>query len=166
MPVSLYCHTYSFGEAAGRLPAAFPRYWRWRPESCGHRGKFSGKSCAENKNVVACNQKRICCRRRDPGCLTCRILFPIVFFMVLWTFIMTIAKGLSTWNKNNHSPRLTVEAAVTAKRIHVTHHRHANAGDVSGPTALRTRPPRSICHLPGGSGDGGAFPFPGRNTGC
>ena len=32
------------------------------------------------------------------------ILFPIVFFM----------------------------AAVTAKRIHVTHHRHANAGDVSG----------------------------------
>ena len=60
------------------------------------------------------------------------ILFPIVFFMVLGTFIMTIAKGLSTWNKNNHSPRLTVEAAVTAKRIHVTHHRHANAGDVSG----------------------------------
>ena len=49
------------------------------------------------------------------------ILFPIVFFMVLGTFIMTIAKGLSTWNKNNHSPRLTVEAAVTAKRIHVTH---------------------------------------------
>lgn len=73
------------------------------------------------------------------------ILFPIVFFMVLGTFIMTIAKGLSTWNKNNHSPRLTVEAAVTAKRIHVTHHRHANAGDVSGaPRLLRTRPPRSI----------------------
>lgn len=60
------------------------------------------------------------------------ILFPIVFFMVLGTFIMTMAKGLSTWNKNNHSPRLTVEAAVTAKRIHVAHHRHANAGDVSG----------------------------------
>lgn len=64
------------------------------------------------------------------------IVFPIVFFMVfvmvLGTFIMTMARGLSTWNKNNHSPRLTVEAAVTAKRIHVTHHRHANGGDITG----------------------------------
>lgn len=64
------------------------------------------------------------------------IVFPIVFFvvfvMVLGTFIMTMAKGLSTWNKNNHSPRLTVEAEVTAKRMNVTHHRHANGGDISG----------------------------------
>lgn len=64
------------------------------------------------------------------------IVFPIVFFMVfvmvLGTLIMTMARGLSTWNKNNHSPRLTVEAAVTAKRIHVTHHRHANGGDITG----------------------------------
>lgn len=95
------------------------------------------------------------------------ILFPIVFFMVLGTFIMTIAKGLSTWNKNNHSPRLTVEAAVTAKRIHVTHHRHANAGDVSGPTALRTHPPRSILSPSRWKAETGwSFPFPGRNTGC
>lgn len=56
----------------------------------------------------------------------------MVFVMVLGTFIMTMARGLSTWNKNNHSPRLTVEAAVTAKRIHVTHHRHANGGDITG----------------------------------
>lgn len=64
------------------------------------------------------------------------IVFPIVFFMVfvmvLGIFIMTMARWLSTWNKNNHSPRLTVEAAVTAKRIHVTHHRHANGGDITG----------------------------------
>lgn len=64
------------------------------------------------------------------------IVFPIVFFMVfvmvLGTFIMTMARGLSTWNKNNHSPRLTVEAAVTAKHVHVTHHRHANGGDITG----------------------------------
>lgn len=89
------------------------------------------------------------------------ILFPIVFFMVLGTFIMTIAKGLSTWNKNNHSPRLTVEAAVTAKRIHVTHHRHANAGDVSGAHGFYGHILHEVfCHLPGGKRrPDGAFRF-------
>ena len=38
-----------------------------------------------------------------------------------------IVKGVSTWNKNNHSPRLTVAAEIVSKRINVSHYSHANA---------------------------------------
>ena len=41
-------------------------------------------------------------------------------------------KGIGQWNKNNHSPRLTVDARVVAKRMDVTHHHHPNAGDATG----------------------------------
>lgn len=60
------------------------------------------------------------------------IMFGIVFIMVIATFIVTFVKVISTWNKNNHSPRLTVEATVVAKRMDVSHHSHANAGDATG----------------------------------
>ena len=36
-------------------------------------------------------------------------------------------KGIGEWNKNNNSPRLTVDATVVAKRDHVSHHHHHNA---------------------------------------
>ena len=42
------------------------------------------------------------------------ILFPILFFVVLGMILYTIIGNISTWNKNNHSPRLTVPAAVVA----------------------------------------------------
>ncbi len=55
-------------------------------------------------------------------------VFPIVFFiifaLVLCVFIATFVKGISQWNKNNHSPRLSVAAAVVAKRTDVSHHHH------------------------------------------
>ena len=45
-------------------------------------------------------------------------LFPVMFFlafaMVFGVFILSAVKGISQWNKNNHSPRLTVEAKVVA----------------------------------------------------
>ena len=45
-------------------------------------------------------------------------LFPIVFFlvfaMVFGTFLMTAIQGFYRWNRNNNSPRLTVEATVVA----------------------------------------------------
>lgn len=50
--------------------------------------------------------------------------FSLVFVLVLGMFIFIFAKGISQWNKNNNSPRLSVEAKVVAKRGHVSHHHH------------------------------------------
>ena len=43
------------------------------------------------------------------------ILFPILFLVVLGMILYAIIGNIRTWNKNNHSPRLTVPAAVVAK---------------------------------------------------
>ena len=56
------------------------------------------------------------------------ILFTLVFALVIGTFIATAVKGISQWNKNNHSPRLTVPATIVAKRTNVSHHHHHNYG--------------------------------------
>ncbi len=53
-------------------------------------------------------------------------MFAIVFFLVIGSFVVMAVKGLSTWNKNNNSPRLTVSAVVVAKRSDVSYHHHAN----------------------------------------
>ena len=52
------------------------------------------------------------------------VMFILVFGIVLFTFI----KGISQWNKNNHSPRLTVNAKVVTKTMNVSryHHHHHN----------------------------------------
>lgn len=55
------------------------------------------------------------------------IMFTIVFMIVMGAFIVTAVTGISQWNKNNNSPRLTVPAAVIAKRTKVSHHRHGGA---------------------------------------
>ena len=60
------------------------------------------------------------------------ILFPIVCFCILGLFVFMLISSLRTWNKDNHSPRLTVPATVVAKRTNVSHSHHANAGDISG----------------------------------
>lgn len=59
-------------------------------------------------------------------------LFLIVFLIIFGIILVQAFRGLKTWNQNNHSPRLTVHASVVSKRVDVSHHRHANAGDVSG----------------------------------
>ncbi len=66
------------------------------------------------------------------------IMFSLVFFTIMGVFIVTFVKGITEWNKNNNSPRLTVAASVVAKRTHVSHHRHANAGDVTGAHGYHT----------------------------
>jgi hypothetical protein len=48
--------------------------------------------------------------------------------LVLGIFIFAIVKGIGQWNKNNHSPRLTVPATIVAKRTNVSHHHHHNHG--------------------------------------
>lgn len=54
-------------------------------------------------------------------------MFTIAFVLIISMFVVTIVKSIAQWNKNNHSPRLTVEAKVVAKRTSVSHH-HTNAG--------------------------------------
>lgn len=53
------------------------------------------------------------------------IMFTIVFVFVIGMFIVVAVKGIGQWNKNNHSPKLTVDAAVVAKRTNVSHHHSA-----------------------------------------
>lgn len=60
------------------------------------------------------------------------IMFGMIFILIIGIFIFTFVKNISTWNKNNHSPRLSVDATVVSKRTDVSRHQHANAGDASG----------------------------------
>ena len=48
------------------------------------------------------------------------ILFPLVFLVVLGMMLFTVVSNLRRWSKNNASPRLTVPAAVVAKRMNVS----------------------------------------------
>ena len=57
------------------------------------------------------------------------IMFSITFIIVIGMFIMTAVRGISQWNKNNNSPRLTVEATVVAKRTNVTHHHNGGVNE-------------------------------------
>lgn len=52
------------------------------------------------------------------------VMFFLVFILVIGVFIVGAVRGISQWNKNEHSPRLTVEATVVAKRMDVHHHHH------------------------------------------
>ena len=44
------------------------------------------------------------------------IMFFLVFFVIFAMVIVTFVKGIAEWNKNNHSPKLTVDATVVTKR--------------------------------------------------
>lgn len=68
-----------------------------------------------------------------------QILFFVAFFLILGIILVTLIRGIAQWNKNNHSPRLTVRARVAAKRTNVQHHtHHANAGNMTGASGLHT----------------------------
>lgn len=54
------------------------------------------------------------------------IMFSLMFFLVFGMIAFTFIKGISQWNKNNQSPRLTVDATVVSKRQNVSHHHHDN----------------------------------------
>ena len=60
------------------------------------------------------------------------VLFPLFFLLVFCIMAAAVIQGILRWNRNNHSPRLTVDALVVAKRTNVSHHRHPNAGDATG----------------------------------
>lgn len=57
------------------------------------------------------------------------VLFFLVFAAVIGAFIVSFVRGARQWNKNNHSPRLTVSAVITSKRAQVSgggHGHHAS----------------------------------------
>ena len=65
-------------------------------------------------------------------------LYGTVILVALGILVAVIVKGIGQWNKNNHSPCLTVEAKIVAKRQNTTHHNHPNAGDVTGAHGYHT----------------------------
>ena len=65
-------------------------------------------------------------------------LFPIIFLCILGVFVVAAIRGIATWNKNNHSPQLSVSARVVSRRTEVSHHSFANGGDVTGSQGYST----------------------------
>lgn len=53
-------------------------------------------------------------------------MFFLIFFFIFGLMIFQFIKGLITWNKNNHSPRLVVQATVISKRISITYCHHSD----------------------------------------
>ena len=53
-------------------------------------------------------------------------MFTLVFLLAFGVIIIQIVRGAREWNKNNHSPRLTVPARVVAKRTQTQRHRHSD----------------------------------------
>ena len=53
-------------------------------------------------------------------------MFYIMFFLVFGIIIFTLIQGILQWNKNNHSPRLSVDARVIGKREEFSRRRHHN----------------------------------------
>lgn len=68
-------------------------------------------------------------------------IFTIVIFVaVIGMFVVTAVRGVSTWSRNNASPRLTVPAAVATKRTEVSrHHHHHHGGAGAGHITTSTR---------------------------
>lgn len=56
------------------------------------------------------------------------IMFFIVFIIVIGGIIFSIGRGVTTWHKNNNSPRLVVNAIVSDKHEDVSYHHHNNNG--------------------------------------
>ena len=63
------------------------------------------------------------------------ILFFLAFLVIIAIFVIMLVRGISTWNRNNHAPRLTVTAQVVAKRMDVSHHHRSAGTDQYGNTS-------------------------------
>ena len=67
------------------------------------------------------------------------IMVFLIFAFVIGVFIMAAVKGIGEWNRNNHSPRLTVPAVIVAKRTNVSrHHHHHGTGHMGHSTTSTT----------------------------
>ena len=50
----------------------------------------------------------------------------LVVLIIVVSIISQIIRGVGQWNKNNQSPRLTVDATIITKRINVTYNNNVN----------------------------------------
>lgn len=50
------------------------------------------------------------------------VMFVLIFVIVIGMFVFVAVSGIRQWNRNNNSPRLTVDAQVVTKRIDAAHH--------------------------------------------
>ena len=48
-----------------------------------------------------------------------RIMVPVIFVLVFGIIIVAMVRGIGEWNKNNHSPKLSVPATIVEKRSDV-----------------------------------------------
>lgn len=48
-----------------------------------------------------------------------QFLTPLFFLFVMGYMLIIMIRSILEWNKNNHSPRLTVEASVVSKRTRI-----------------------------------------------
>lgn len=63
-----------------------------------------------------------------------QVMFSLAFLLVFGMFAVILIKSIAQWNKNNHSPRLTVPAVVVSRRTNVSrshsgtgvHHHHTS----------------------------------------
>ena len=62
------------------------------------------------------------------------IFFGLMFLLVFGMILFAVISGLKQWNKNNHSPRLTVPATVVSKRTNVSHHHNHGTNHVGHTT--------------------------------
>ena len=89
------------------------------------------------------------------------IFFTLIFLLVFGMIVFTIIRNISQWNKNNHSPRLTVEAAGVSKRENVSpHHHHHSDGTMHTSTSTTYYVTFQVQ-----SGDRMEFPVSGREYG-
>ena len=58
-----------------------------------------------------------------------QVMVPLMFVLVFGFMIVTLVRGIGEWNKNNHSPRLTVPVTLVEKRSEV-HRYPVSAGKV------------------------------------
>lgn len=52
------------------------------------------------------------------------VFIGIIFIIVIGAVIFNVGKGITQWQKNEASPRLTVPAIVKTKRTHTSRHTH------------------------------------------
>lgn len=55
-------------------------------------------------------------------------LFIVTYLLVMGVILVTLIRQIGQWNRNNHSPKLTVPATVVAKRGQVSRHHNRTAG--------------------------------------
>lgn len=64
------------------------------------------------------------------------VVFILIFLVVIGIFVYIIVRNVGQWNKNNHSPRLTVNARIVGKRMDITNrHRTRMGGTMYTPSS-------------------------------